>query len=140
MDRKTRDNTYNTRCYVRIKFIQDESVFLTQFTSYDSHGIFSAPRALFMFRSFGHQSSSIIDGGLPRWVDEDLPLETIKPTEPRPTHYPAPKLNEEAIKSTLYLSLFYFFFSDCDLCCRLRSGRIQFEVRSVHGRRVSTCP
>jgi len=74
-------------------------VFLTQFTSYDSHGVFSAPRALFMFRSFGHHSSSIIDGGLPRWADEDLPLETTKPTEPQPTHYPAPKLNEEAIKS-----------------------------------------
>ena len=115
-------------------------MFLTQFTSYDSHGVFSAPRALFMFRSFGHQSSSIIDGGLPRWVDEDLPLETTKPTEPQLTHYPAPKLNEEAIKSTPHLSLVFLFFSDLDLCSRLRSGRIQFEVRSVQGRRVSTCP
>lgn len=71
--------------------------------SYDSHGVFSAPRALFMFRSFGHQSSSIIDGGLPRWADEDLPLETTKPTQPQPTHYPAPNLNEEAVKSTTSL-------------------------------------
>lgn len=52
-----------------------------------------------MFRSFGHQSSSIIDGGLPRWADEDLPLETTKPTQPQPTHYPAPNLIKEAVKS-----------------------------------------
>ena len=31
MDRKARDNTYITRCYVRIKFMQDETgVILTQ--------------------------------------------------------------------------------------------------------------
>jgi len=71
----------------------------THVVIYDSHGVFSAPRALFMFRSFGHQSSSIIDGGLPRWADEDLPLETTEPTQPQPMHYPAPILDEEAIKS-----------------------------------------
>ncbi|KAH9996567.1 Rhodanese-like domain-containing protein [Russula vinacea] len=42
---------------------------------YDSHGIFSAPRALFMFRSFGHEQSSVLDGGLPGWVSEGLPTE-----------------------------------------------------------------
>lgn len=71
----------------------------THVVIYDSHGVFSAPRALFMFRSFDHQSSSIIDGGLPRWADEDLPLETTEPTHPQPTHYPAPNLNEDALKS-----------------------------------------
>ena len=64
-----------------------------------------------MFRSFGHQTSSIIDGGLPRWADEGLPLETTKPTQPRSTHYPAPNLNEKAIKSTLYLSSDFLSFS-----------------------------
>ncbi|KAF8168335.1 Rhodanese-like domain-containing protein [Crassisporium funariophilum] len=66
---------------------------------YDSHGVFSAPRALFMFRCFGHQNSSIIDGGLPRWADEGLPLEADTPTQPQPAHYPVPGLNDEAIKS-----------------------------------------
>ena len=93
-----------------------------------------------MFRSFGHQTSSIIDGGLPRWADEDLLLETTKPTQPQPTHYPAPNLNEEAIKSTLRLLLCFLFFSHRDLYSRLRSDRIQFEVRSVQERRLSTCP
>jgi hypothetical protein len=35
---------------------------LTDSSSYDSHGVFSSPRALFMFRAFGHQRSSVIDG------------------------------------------------------------------------------
>jgi thiosulfate/3-mercaptopyruvate sulfurtransferase len=71
----------------------------THVVIYDSHGIFSAPRALFMFRSFGHQRSSVIDGGLPRWADVDLPLEITEPIQPQSTHYPVPNLNEEVIKS-----------------------------------------
>ena len=35
--------------------------------SYDTHGVFSSPRALYMFRAFGHHRSSILDGGLPGW-------------------------------------------------------------------------
>ncbi|CAD7967654.1 unnamed protein product [Amoebophrya sp. A25] len=34
---------------------------------YDRHGIFSAPRAWFMFRHFGHQEVFVLDGGLPAW-------------------------------------------------------------------------
>ncbi|KAF5311807.1 hypothetical protein D9619_003323 [Psilocybe cf. subviscida] len=48
----------------------------THVVLYDAHGVFSAPRALFMFRTLGHDNSSIIDGGLPRWADEGLPIET----------------------------------------------------------------
>lgn len=31
--------------------------------SYDSHGVFSSPRALLMFRAFGHENSSILAVG-----------------------------------------------------------------------------
>ncbi|KAI9512669.1 Rhodanese-like domain-containing protein [Russula earlei] len=66
---------------------------------YDSQGIFSAPRALFMFRSFGHEKSSVLDGGLPRWETEGLPTETGAVSEiPRST-YPAPSLASENIRS-----------------------------------------
>ncbi|KDR84757.1 hypothetical protein GALMADRAFT_233083 [Galerina marginata CBS 339.88] len=61
---------------------------------YDSHGVFSSPRALFMFRTFGHNNTSILDGGLPRWVDEGLPVETTAPSDPQPTTYPIPELKE----------------------------------------------
>jgi thiosulfate/3-mercaptopyruvate sulfurtransferase len=66
---------------------------------YDSHGIFSAPRALFMFRTFGHANSSVIDGGLPRWADEGFAVETSAPTGPRQSSYPPPNLNDQAIRN-----------------------------------------
>lgn len=38
---------------------------------YDSKGIFSAPRAWWMFRVFGHERVSVLDGGLPKWKAEE---------------------------------------------------------------------
>jgi len=34
---------------------------------YDRIGIFSAPRAWWMFRAMGHQQVAVLDGGLPAW-------------------------------------------------------------------------
>ncbi|KAL6304225.1 Rhodanese-like protein [Sparassis latifolia] len=65
---------------------------------YDSHGVFSSPRALFMFRAFGHNRSSILDGGLPAWLAHGAP------TESGPLHpiecgrYPTPSLDKYLIK------------------------------------------
>lgn len=73
------------------------------FLRYDTHGVFSSPRALFMFRSYGHQTSSILDGGLPRWLDEGLPIETTAPTEPAHAAYQAPKIEANSIRSKLHL-------------------------------------
>lgn len=52
-----------------------------------------------MFRSFGHENSSIIDGGLPRWVDEGHPLDIGAPSLPKPGTYGLPKFKEGAVKS-----------------------------------------
>ncbi|KAF8895053.1 Rhodanese-like domain-containing protein [Gymnopilus junonius] len=71
----------------------------THVVIYDTHGVFSAPRALFMFRAFGHTNSSVLNGGLPAWVNEQLPVESSMPSEPRPTTYSAPDLKEQAIRS-----------------------------------------
>ena len=38
---------------------------------YDQAGIFSAPRVWWMFRAFGHEKVSVLDGGLPKWIGED---------------------------------------------------------------------
>jgi thiosulfate/3-mercaptopyruvate sulfurtransferase len=65
---------------------------------YDTHGIFSSPRALFMFRAFGHEKSSIINGGLPRWVDEGLALEKSRPQQPRAASYAERQLNKQLIR------------------------------------------
>jgi len=66
---------------------------------YDTHGVFSAPRALFMFRSFGHEQSSVLDGGLPRWEFEGLPTESGPVAEIPRTEYPAPTLASENIRN-----------------------------------------
>ncbi|KDN52820.1 Rhodanese-like protein [Tilletiaria anomala UBC 951] len=47
---------------------------------YDTHGVFSAPRTAFTFLAFGHPKVSILDGGLPGWVDAGFPVEEGAPT------------------------------------------------------------
>ena len=52
---------------------------------YDSLGLFSAARAWWMFRVFGHDAVAILDGGLPAWIAAGQALETGQPSvEPRP--------------------------------------------------------
>jgi hypothetical protein len=41
---------------------------------YDSVGLFSAPRALWTFRVFGHERVHLLNGGLQRWVAEGYSL------------------------------------------------------------------
>jgi thiosulfate/3-mercaptopyruvate sulfurtransferase len=42
---------------------------------YDQKGIFSAPRAWWMFRLFGHDRVAVLDGGLPAWRAAGLAIE-----------------------------------------------------------------
>jgi thiosulfate/3-mercaptopyruvate sulfurtransferase len=49
---------------------------------YDSLGLFSAPRLWWTLRAFGFHDAAILDGGLPRWVEEGRKL-TQRET-PRP--------------------------------------------------------
>jgi thiosulfate/3-mercaptopyruvate sulfurtransferase len=43
---------------------------------YDGAGIFSAPRAWWTFRVFGHDRVAVLDGGLPKWRLEGRPTES----------------------------------------------------------------
>jgi thiosulfate/3-mercaptopyruvate sulfurtransferase len=40
----------------------------TDVVIYDAKGLFSAPRAWWMFRVFGHRSVKVLNGGLPAWL------------------------------------------------------------------------
>ncbi len=42
---------------------------------YDQIGIRSAPRVWWTFRAFGHDRIRVLDGGLPKWLAEEHPIE-----------------------------------------------------------------
>lgn len=48
----------------------------SQVVVYDSHGLFSAPRLWWMLGTYGHGQVRILDGGLPKWLDEGRPVES----------------------------------------------------------------
>jgi thiosulfate/3-mercaptopyruvate sulfurtransferase len=41
---------------------------------YDNKGIYCAPRVWWMFKSMGHQHVYILNGGLPNWLAQSLPV------------------------------------------------------------------
>ncbi len=55
---------------------------------YDGAGLFSAARVWWMFRVFGHEDVSVLDGGLPKWKAEDKPLADL-PEMSRERHFTA---------------------------------------------------
>jgi thiosulfate/3-mercaptopyruvate sulfurtransferase len=55
---------------------------------YDSLGMFSAARVWWMFRVFGHADAAVLDGGLPKWLDEGRPVEDGAPIA-RDRHFTA---------------------------------------------------
>ena len=42
---------------------------------YDEHGIYSSPRAWWLFKTFGHEQVAVLDGGLPAWQAANFPTE-----------------------------------------------------------------
>jgi len=100
---------------------------------YDTHGVFSSPRALFMFRAFGHHNSSVLDGGLPRWEAEGFPVAKKPPVEPKKSQYPTPKFNKATIRS------YQQMVSNSCLNPSLDSSEIVVDARS-RGRYLGTEP
>ncbi|WP_191859643.1 sulfurtransferase [Hanstruepera ponticola] len=41
---------------------------------YDDKGIYSSPRAWWLFKSFGFENVAVLDGGLPAWIEAFYPL------------------------------------------------------------------
>jgi thiosulfate/3-mercaptopyruvate sulfurtransferase len=53
-----------------------------------------------MFRAFGHENSSVLNGGLPAWEAGGLPLENGAPeSEPSPQDYPLPEYDSNIVAS-----------------------------------------
>jgi thiosulfate/3-mercaptopyruvate sulfurtransferase len=45
---------------------------------YDTLGIYTSPRAWWMFKAMGHSNVFVLDGGLPEWIQEGFPTEKQK--------------------------------------------------------------
>ncbi|MCH2093656.1 MAG: 3-mercaptopyruvate sulfurtransferase [Rhodobacteraceae bacterium] len=46
---------------------------------YDSVGLFSAARVWWLFRLMGQMNVAVLDGGLPKWMSEERPVEDMAP-------------------------------------------------------------
>jgi thiosulfate/3-mercaptopyruvate sulfurtransferase len=58
-----------------------------QVVVYDSVGLFSAARAWWMFRYFGHDAVAVLDGGLPAWMNAGFSTESGR-GRVQPPQYP----------------------------------------------------
>lgn len=54
---------------------------------YDGAGIYSAPRAVWMMRTMGHERTALLDGGLPKWLQENRPVESGKVIPAEAAHF-----------------------------------------------------
>ncbi|CAG8584411.1 3054_t:CDS:2 [Ambispora gerdemannii] len=66
--------------------------------AYDSVGIFSSPRVYWTFKAFGHEKISVLDGGLPKWIEEKREIES-GPVSITPKEYRTPTLNHKLVRS-----------------------------------------
>ena len=65
--------------------------------AYDSGGWVAAPRAWWMFLSFGHRDVKVLDGGLKKWLSEGRPTHSGK-VSPKPGKFRA-KLDPSFVRS-----------------------------------------
>jgi len=66
--------------------------------AYDSGGWVAAPRAWWMFLSFGHPNVRVLDGGLKKWLREGRPTHSGKVTPAKPGKFQA-RLDSSFVRS-----------------------------------------
>lgn len=64
---------------------------------YEQQGVFSAPRAWWMLRTFGAREVHVLDGGLRAWLEAGLPTESGEVRRPAANF--AARLNPDAVKT-----------------------------------------
>lgn len=66
---------------------------------YDQKGLFSAPRAWWILRLFGHRQVAVLDGGFPKWRREGRAVSTGAPSNPVAKTFQA-SLNVRMLRGT----------------------------------------
>lgn len=69
---------------------------------YDNLGIYTSPRAWWMFKAMGHQYVTVLDGGLSAWKNEGLPCEKISRKKYTKGDFKA-AYNDELVKDSAYI-------------------------------------
>lgn len=59
---------------VRLLGIHPDSIIIV----YDDQGVYSSPRARWMFKAMGHEQVSVLDGGLPAWLRAGLTCQRVQ--------------------------------------------------------------
>ncbi|OQV11889.1 putative Thiosulfate sulfurtransferase [Hypsibius exemplaris] len=75
----------------------------------NSRGLFSAPRAYWMFKAFGHDKVSILNGGLVTWLQNGFP--TSSDIVQRPTKIFHATMKKEYLKTYDGMSACVLFFA-----------------------------
>ncbi|MFK8105409.1 MAG: sulfurtransferase [Saprospiraceae bacterium] len=69
---------------------------------YDNLGIYTSPRAWWMFKTMGHEAVAVLDGGLPEWIAKGFPIEKIVSTSPETGSY-HPNFSKERVKDLHFI-------------------------------------
>lgn len=56
---------------------------------YDDKGVYSSPRAWWLFRTMGHEKVVVLNGGLPAWIDANQPVESLSRDSVNPGNFQA---------------------------------------------------
>jgi thiosulfate/3-mercaptopyruvate sulfurtransferase len=118
---------------------------------YDTSGMFSAARVWWTFRVMGFDDVTVLNGGLPKWKREGLPLESGEPT-PRSTRHFTSRRNADLVRDVYDMKSIIKDHSAEILDCRsadrfagkvaeprpgVRSGRIPGSINVPYGKLVN---
>lgn len=65
---------------------------------FDNRGIYSSPRVWWMYKTMGHENVSVLNGGLPAWLEKGFPVQNIESKEYESGDFKA-VFSKEAVKS-----------------------------------------
>jgi thiosulfate/3-mercaptopyruvate sulfurtransferase len=118
---------------------------------YDTSGMFSAARVWWTFRVMGFDDVTVLNGGLPKWKREGLPLESGEPT-PRSTRHFTSRRNADLVRDVYDMKSIIKDHSAEIIDCRsadrfagkvaeprpgVRSGRIPGSINVPYGKLVN---
>jgi len=109
---------------------------------YEQQGVFSAPRAWWMLRTFGAKNVHVLDGGLSAWIEAGLPIESglVLRSHPRAAGEGPPHASEAATNPAFHATFDPAAIVDFGHLQRLLAAQAQvLDARSA-GRFHGTAP